>query len=44
MSVLAYDITQSSVTFIADDGLPRSAHQSHPHYTTIRDQLAQRHR
>jgi hypothetical protein len=39
MTVLAYDITESSVTFIADDGLPRSAHYSHPNYSIIRDEL-----
>ena len=32
----AYDLTDTSVTFIAEDGVPRSVEVSHPNYNRVR--------
>jgi hypothetical protein len=37
--ILAYDITNSSVTFLGEDGVPRSADVTHVNYQRIRDGL-----
>jgi hypothetical protein len=35
----AYDITNTSLTFISEDGVPRSADRTHPNYDRLRDGL-----
>jgi hypothetical protein len=37
--ILAYDLNDTNVTFISDDGLPRSADGTHPNYLRIREAL-----
>ena len=37
--ILAYDITNSSLTFLGEDGVPRSADVTHVNYQRIRDGL-----
>lgn len=37
--LLGYDITDTSITFITDDGVPRSADASHPNFVALRGGL-----